>query len=463
MKSRRVVLLLGLALLAAAAVGTALYWNGRRPVTTSSRAAYDAYREAVENEARFYLKDARVGFARALALDPDFAMAMLGLARTGGDRDQALSQLDRAARLKPRLNELERLQVDMMRATFDGRREDMRRIAEAIHVKYPDDIRAAQVLANDALQEGRNDRAMQIFAELLATHPNNAGAYNQIGYYYAFRGDYDKAIENIQKYQFMAPDQANPADSLGEIQAYSGHYDEAIANLRKALTIKPDFYESWGHLGVAYEGKGDWAHAIESYERAAADAPNDDQRIGFVMAAFRVASQNHDAAEARRLAARVEAMPKSREKELTVPFLHAVLALMEGKPAETEREMASLRPTLEAYLRKYGMGDKTPFYHPAWNWIMARAKEKLGKTDEAIGLYQQMAEPPRTFTSFPERRWVYEGRAELARLLAGRGDLDRAEKLLEANRRWNPSWAPTKSAELAVAERRREKVLAASK
>src|SRR5262252_160814 len=196
MKSRRTVLILGGVLLAAAAVGMALYWNGRRPVTTSSRAAYTAYREALENEHRFYAKDARVGYARALALDPDFAMAMLGLARMSGDRDQALSLIDRAARLEPRLNELERLQVDLTRADFQGKSEDMYRIAEQIHAKYPEDIRAAQTLAMQALRQGRNDRAMQIFAELLAIEPNNAGAYNQIGYYYAFRGDYDRAIEN---------------------------------------------------------------------------------------------------------------------------------------------------------------------------------------------------------------------------------------------------------------------------
>ena len=462
MKSRRTVLALSVLLLAAAAAGTAVYLSNRRPVTTSSRAAYQAYREALENESRFYAKEARVGFARALERDPDFAMAMLGLARTSGDRDQAISLVERARRSESRLNELERLQIEMARAGLEGKREDMFRTAEMIHGKYPDDIRAAQVLAAQALQQGRTDRAMQIFGELLAIEPNNASAYNQIGYYYGFRGDYDRAIENLKKYQFMAPDQANPLDSLGEIQAYSGHYDEAISNLRKALAIKPDFFESWGHLGIAYEGKGEWAKAIESYEHAAADAASDDQRTGFLMAAFRVAAQTRDLKEAHRLAARVEALPKNREKELNTLFVHAAVALLDGRPEETERMLTAMRPQLESYVKKFG-GSDVPFYQPGWNWVMARAKAKLGKTDEAVKLYQEMAEPPRTFSSFPERRFVYEGRAELARLLADRGDVDSAEKLLEANRRWNPSWAPTKPCELAVAERRREKVLAASK
>ena len=59
---------------------TALYLTSRREVTTSSAAAYRAYQDGVENDRRFYKKEAQVSFARALALDPNFAMAMLRLA-----------------------------------------------------------------------------------------------------------------------------------------------------------------------------------------------------------------------------------------------------------------------------------------------------------------------------------------------------------------------------------------------
>ena len=58
---------------------------------------------------------------------------------------------------------------------------------------------------------------------------------------------------------------------------------------------------------------------------------------------------------------------------------------------------------------------------------------------------------------------VYEARAEMATILARRGELDRAEKLLEDNHKWNPTWAPTRPAEQTVAQLRREKVLASAK
>jgi len=58
---------------------------------------------------------------------------------------------------------------------------------------------------------------------------------------------------------------------------------------------------------------------------------------------------------------------------------------------------------------------------------------------------------------------IYEARAHVAAALARQGNLDAADKLIAENRKWNPSWAPTRELEAAVAELRREKVLAAAK
>ena len=98
MKKRRFSGVVGILLLAAVGGAAALFLASRRDVTTSSEAAYEAYEEAVLNESRFYFKEARVGFARALELDPTFAMAMLGLARQSSDHEQAVALVKRAAR-----------------------------------------------------------------------------------------------------------------------------------------------------------------------------------------------------------------------------------------------------------------------------------------------------------------------------------------------------------------------------
>lgn len=462
MKPRRAISVVSVMFLLAAGGLAALYFRGRREVTTPSAAAYEAYREGIENEHRFYFKEARVHFARALELDPYFAMALLGLARTA-EHDQALSLIERARRRRDRLNENERLHVDLQFADVNGKKDEVLKLAREIHQKYPDDVWAVGILCSDEMAKGNSERALAIYSEVLARDPNNALAYNLIGYFYGYRGDYDKAIENLKKYQFMAPDQANPYDSLGEIQAYSGHYDEAIANLTLALAIKPDFFQSYSNLGVAYEGKGEYAKAIENYLKAATGALTDGKRRDYIVQALRAASEAHDQTAVREVAARLEAVPKDKYAEARRAACQAVLDLLEHNPAQAEAKLLRVRATLESLFAKGTRGPDDKFYEPRWNSLMGWAKTAQGKDDEAIPLYEEMANPPNPWREFEGRRFAYEGRASLAQLLAKRGELDRAEELLEENRKWNPSWAPTRPAELAVAQLRREKVLAAAK
>jgi tetratricopeptide (TPR) repeat protein len=445
------------------AVGAAaLYFGNRREVTTSSDGAYRVYRGALENERRYYFREAREGFAKALEIDPQFAEAILGLARMT-EGEQGLALVQRAAKLRDRLTERERMHVDLQLAARQGKVEERVKIAREIHDKYPEDVRAASILAHYEIQSGSTERAIQIFSELLAVEPNNADAYNQIGYYHAYRGDYDKAIENLRKYQFMAPDQANPYDSLGEIQAYSGRYDEAIQNLNQALKLKPDFFASYLHLGVAYEGKGEYRKAIESYRKGEEEAFESDMKREHLRQAVRVAMIAGDLSMAKELVAKIQAMPKDEYAELRRPMYEALLKLIDGKPDETERILREVRPKLEAAFAKELKGSSLKPYEPSWNYLMARALLAQGKSDEALPLLEEMANPPNPWRNFEERRWVYESRALLAEQLAIRGQLDRAEKLLAENRKWNPSWAPSRASEQVVAKLRREKVLAATK
>ncbi len=455
-----------LLLLAAGVAVAVVYTKNTRGATTSSGEALQAFRQGLENERRFYFKEARLDFARALQLDPQFAMAMIGLARNS-DKEQQIALTRRASRERDRLTEHERLHVDLQQAMVDMDQKRYVETAKKIHEKYPNDIRAAMVLARNQIDTGDPDQAFRIFGELLAVEPNNADAYNQIGYYYGYRGDYDRAMENIKKYQFMAPDQANPYDSLGEIQAYSGRYDEAIANCRKALALKPDFFESFNHLGVAYEGKGDVAAAVENYMRASQEAAYETGRIDPLMRAFRVAIVAGNVPLAKQVFQRMAGIThdKSFDEQFEIgrALTTAVLAGEEGRLEDAEKGLLAVRPKWEAFALKQLKGTTRKPYWSTWNFMLARYRMKAGKVDEALPLLQELANPPNRWSDFESRRWVYEGRALLAEVLARRGDLDGADKLLAENHKWNPSWAPSRTSEVAVAQMHREKVQAASR
>ncbi|HTR02317.1 MAG TPA: tetratricopeptide repeat protein [Thermoanaerobaculia bacterium] len=469
MKKRRVLWALGILLLAGGGVAAALFLANRRDVTTSSQAAYESYQQAQLDRSRFYFKEARVGYAKALEIDPNFAMAMLGVADLS-DREQAATLVRRAQRERERLNPRERYHVDIAVANLDGKPDKVLELARELNAKYPADPVGVSQLVREALLRGDRDGAIRYYQEMLAVDPNYSEAYNQIGYYYGYRGDYEKAIDSLEKYRFISRDNANPFDSLGENQAYSGHYNEAIENLNRALAIKPDFGPAYAHLGVAYEGMGDYAKAMEMYEKAATVDDFETDKRGMLKSALRAALNGGDQKKAIELLDQLDKLPPDPKND----FPHigkesgaAVRDLLENRPAEAERRLIALRPEMDAAWASYQKAGKIrpgfkPHF-PEWNYALALALEKQGKTDEALALWETNANPPNPFIDFGERRWIMEARAKVAAILARRGDLDRAEKLIAENRKWNASWAPCRPSETAVAEARRAKVLAASK
>ena len=464
MRTRRIAAVVGAILLLVAAGAAALYYvSSRRDVTTSSGEAAHVYHEAVFSERCYYFKEARLGYARALELDPNFAEAMLGLARVSGDYEKGGTFIRKAARLTTGLSERERWHVEMALADSEKRRGDALQIAAKIHAKYPEDVRAAMNLAGAELSKGNTAGAVKVYQELLANDPNNPDAYNQIGYYYAYRGEIDRSLEYLKKYQFMLPESANPYDSLGEVLAYSGRYDEAMANLQKALQMKPDFFESWGHLGVAYEGRGEPAKAITAYLKAADLADSDGKGGDQLVFALRTAMLIDDRAAIEEVAGRIEKLPKHGYAEVGAQLTLAAKAVGSGRLPEAEKYLDQAYRSWEKEVVKEPQPPGRILDWPAWNSMKAFVLMKQGKTAEAVPLLEKLANPPNPWGNFPGRRLVYEGRAQLAAVLARQGELERAEKLLEENRKWNPSWAPTREAELVVAQARREKVAAASK
>jgi hypothetical protein len=74
-----------------------------------------------------------------------------------------------------------------------------------------------------------------------------------------------------------------------------------------------------------------------------------------------------------------------------------------------------------------------------------------------------MINPPNPWGEFESRQWVYMARARLAAILAKGNDLERAERLLAENHKWNASWAPTREWELVVERAAKEKLQTAEK
>lgn len=334
-----------------AGTAVAVFVRGGREVTTRSDEAYRHYRKGLEDERRLYRKDALASYAKALELDPQFTMAMLRLAGNvaGRDRARARSLVQSAARNTGPLNPREKLYLAIVEA--DVLERDPKRAGDLVREyvrRFPDDPEGYFRLAGVLMREGKTEEMLATYERLLALDPNQASAYNALGYHYIGRRDFVRGEDYLKRYRFLAPEQANPYDSLGELYANTGRYDEAEEHLERALAIKPDFVPAIGHLGTLETGRGNPEAAARHFRRAAemSEAWKDKHAfVGAAATALLDAGRPDDAlAEIDRAAEEAPALSATEDFyfRFHVVRSRAVALALGGRPDEAEDELSRL-------------------------------------------------------------------------------------------------------------------------
>ncbi len=334
-----------------AGTAAAVLARSGRDVTTTSAEAYGFYQKGLEAERRMYHKDALAFYAKALELDPHFTMATLRLAGNiaSRDRERARSLVQCTSRNPGNLNEREKLFLAVFEAELLGK--DMKKSGELIREyvrRFPDDPEGYFRLAGVLMREGKTEEMLATYKRLLSLDPNQATAYNSLGYHFIGRRDFVKGEDYLKRYRFLAPDQANPYDSLGELYANTGRYDEAEEHLRRALQIRPDFFQAIGHLGTLEVGRGNPEAAVGYFRRAVEMSEAWKERLMFVGAAAMAlldAGRPDDALAVLDEAAAVPPALSPKEDFLFryhVIRSRAVLLAQAGRASEAETELALL-------------------------------------------------------------------------------------------------------------------------
>lgn len=422
--------------------------RGSREVTTSSSEAYEAYQKGREEERRLYSKDALASYAKALELDPHFTMATLRLAGivAGRDRERAQSLVQCATRNHGLLNPREELTLAIVSA--DVLEKDPKKVGALVRDyvrRFPDDPEGYFRLAGVLMREGNQEETLATYERLLALDPNQAIAYNYLGYWFIGRRDFVKGEDYLKRYRFLAPEQANPYDSLGELYANTGRYDEAEEHLKRALEIKPDFFQAVGHLGTLEIGRGNPAAAADWFRRAAEMAETWKDKHNFAGAAVTALLDAGRPEEALELLDKAAAeVPELSAREAFVFRFHlgrsrAIVLALAGKPAEAEAELEKLPPfpgDLEAkdreYLEKSLAGPRA---------AIAGAKGDLAA---AVALLRTLLadEKERAAGDFGYYPATFRLRARLADALVTLGRPDEAREELRPVLSVNPRFAP---------------------
>ncbi len=152
----------------------------------------------------------------------------------------------------PASNQRERVQILLTEAQLltDAKRGD-----EALALlntalkEYPDDPDLLYDEGMTAERLNQLDLMETSLRTLIKLHPDNAQAYNALGYSWADRNLHlNEALDLIQKALTLSPDDASIIDSLGWVQYRLGDNKDALDNLMRAYELRGDA-EIAVHLG----------------------------------------------------------------------------------------------------------------------------------------------------------------------------------------------------------------------
>jgi tetratricopeptide (TPR) repeat protein len=194
-------------------------------VPTQNPEAYDAYLRglALDNaQGEEQVEEARKFFARAVELDPQFALAWAYLAN----------------------------------------REAWKYLADH---RTPEQLKKAR-------------EAMEMANKL---RPDSSEAHAAAGsfYYYCLK-DFDRALIEFRKARELSPSSANAIVMTAMVKRRQGELPESIQLQLEAAAIDPRNADIWVNLGRSYRGSQRFAEADEMFERALALLPGDEAILG---------------------------------------------------------------------------------------------------------------------------------------------------------------------------------------
>jgi serine/threonine protein kinase/predicted Zn-dependent protease len=247
-------------------------------VTTSSMEAYNYFLKGRDEYERFFLDQSRQSFEKALALDPDFALAHLYLAKANsllGNSKESVIALEKAKALSGKLTEKERLLIGADYAqVVEKDPEKQFRVLKEIAEKYPKEKRVYYELSLYYFYKRMPLQIIEVLTKALELDPEYGEALNMMSYAHSQLGNNEKALECLKKYASLLPGDPNPIDSMAELYFLLGNLDEAIAKYKEALKIRPDFFMSYFGLARVYAMKEDYEETMKSLDQFIALSPS---------------------------------------------------------------------------------------------------------------------------------------------------------------------------------------------
>ncbi len=215
-----------------------------------------------------------------------------------------------------------------------------------------DNLDAIRGLAQNLLNDGQADAALQQYKVIADANPEDAQTYVRIAEIYRKQGKFDLALENLKKAESMVQDSVEVPYNIAAIYEAQGRYDEAIPIMKDLLkkSEKADGKYSNGEksnravflerLGSIYRDQGNNQEANEAFRQIVALGGDDNIERGYqqIVDTWREAKEWQKATDAAKEA--VEKLPTSRD-------LKMVLAAQQADMGDAEKALKDVRGMLK--------------------------------------------------------------------------------------------------------------------
>jgi len=253
-----------------------------------------------------------------------------------------------------------------------------------------DNLDAIRGLAENLLNDGQLDAALEQYKVIVDSNPEDAQSYVRIAEIYRQQAKYDLALEDLKRADTLVPDTMDVPYNMAAVYQAQGRYDEAIKLLEDLLkkTEKSEASSSQAdrnnraifveRLGRIYREQENYSAAVETF-RKMLPLGEENARSGYqeIIDTYREAKQWPQATAVAKEA--VQKMPEDRD-------LRMVLDAQLADAGEVDKALADVRSLL-----KGDSADREVYLRLA---IMYARVKRWKEAEETLAKAEQMSTKP---------------------------------------------------------------------
>jgi serine/threonine protein kinase/Flp pilus assembly protein TadD len=254
-------------------------------ITTSSPEAYEYYSEGRRHHYKGKHQQSIQSMERAIAIDPEFAMAYRSMAWSynglGYRSSKWKDYIEKAYELSDRLSDRERylIQGDFYMSSVREYDEAIENYNKLLKL-YPEDVSGNKDLAALYYRLEQWDKGIERLEVLTQNKVSDIKPYTLLSSLYMAKGLYDKSREILDDYLNEFPDNGGIHRQMAFNYLSQGKHDLAQIEIDKATVIDPDHPRNFLIKGHIYHLEGDIINAEKEYQNILNKANQAEHQMG---------------------------------------------------------------------------------------------------------------------------------------------------------------------------------------